>query len=565
MTAKRLINYEQDMCRKIFAFALLTAMFAGCHVLIGITDTTSSAELTVTIDGDGAGSIYSMPPGIECGETCVATFQVGTEVTLTPASALASSFTGWSGDGECMGRGPCTLVVDSTYAVHAHFEQGGKVRAVAHFGGPDGDFVLEASTDNEGNRILGGNFRDVTNLGGPSLSSNGDTDVFIAKFDRDGNHIWSVSFGGIGRDELHGLQLDGDGNIFASGEYAGTLTIGSTTLPRGASIDTFVAKFAAATGEPMWAQGFVGQNVVRTHGIAVDGDNNVIVSFYFKGSSNFGKGDETASAGDDTVLAKYKGQDGGHIWSKTFGSIGETAADDQITNVVCDIHDNSIVITGYFVDTINLGGNNLVQTGDGRNMFLARYDTNGQHIWSRGHGTDEDVFPGSSCLDSDGDIIVSGRFSGRISLGGDDFISTDDDDIFLARYSRVNGAHRWSRVWSGAGYKGITGASLLSSGDIVVSGFYSLDTDFDGMLMSNATRTNLFAARVADVDGTLVWLTTFGDEQGAGGGRGRAISVDPYDDSVLLLGTFNDTVDFGIGDAFQSAGAEDIAIVELSP
>ncbi len=58
-------------------------------------------DLTVTLAGDGAGTVTSAPAGLNCGETCEATFDYGSTVTLTATPADGSVFLGWTGDADC--------------------------------------------------------------------------------------------------------------------------------------------------------------------------------------------------------------------------------------------------------------------------------------------------------------------------------------------------------------------------------------------------------------------------------------------------------------------------------
>jgi Fe-S cluster biogenesis protein NfuA len=76
--------------------------------------------LTLTKNGNGAGSVTSTPAGIDCGPTCSSGFDYGTEVTLTAAAAEGSTFTGWSG--ACSGTGSCVVTMDQARSVSASFE-----------------------------------------------------------------------------------------------------------------------------------------------------------------------------------------------------------------------------------------------------------------------------------------------------------------------------------------------------------------------------------------------------------------------------------------------------------
>ncbi|MCK9485550.1 MAG: DUF1565 domain-containing protein [Dehalococcoidia bacterium] len=79
------------------------------------TFTLDQHDLTVTVTGPG--SVTSAPAGIDCPETCAATFDYGTDVALTPAPDTGSVFLGWSGNAACDG----TVTVTEPTACTAAF------------------------------------------------------------------------------------------------------------------------------------------------------------------------------------------------------------------------------------------------------------------------------------------------------------------------------------------------------------------------------------------------------------------------------------------------------------
>ena len=84
-------------------------------VTAGFTQSGVTYNLTVTRTGTGAStsSVTSTPAGINCGATCVKSFDSGTVVTLTPAPGATYIFGGWSGDADCA-DGAVTLDADKT-------------------------------------------------------------------------------------------------------------------------------------------------------------------------------------------------------------------------------------------------------------------------------------------------------------------------------------------------------------------------------------------------------------------------------------------------------------------
>jgi subtilisin-like proprotein convertase family protein len=81
--------------------------------------TPPPVALTVTRTGSGSGTVTASPSGIDCGETCEATYNRGTAVTLTATAAAGSVFAGWGG--ACTGSGPCVVTLTAATAVTATF------------------------------------------------------------------------------------------------------------------------------------------------------------------------------------------------------------------------------------------------------------------------------------------------------------------------------------------------------------------------------------------------------------------------------------------------------------
>ena len=125
----------------------------------------------------------------------------------------------------------------------------------------------------------------------------------------------------------------------------------------------------------LWSQHFGAQGS-STRGFAITTDpwGNVIVAGSFSGSVGFGGGNLVAE-GTDVFLAKYTPA-GVHLWSQKFGG----AAADQAYAVAVD-GEGYIFVTGYFQGIADFGGNALVSQG-GNDMFVAKYNSVGDHVWS---------------------------------------------------------------------------------------------------------------------------------------------------------------------------------------
>lgn len=119
--------------------------------------------------------------------------------------------------------------------------------------------------DAVGNVYLIGRFNGTVDMD-PSaaiynLTSNGGSDVFIVKYSPGGNFLWAVQFGSLGIDDGYDLEVDGAGNIIATGYYQFTVDFdpGVSVNNRTAtgSQDVFVIKLNSS-GNLIWANSIGG-------------------------------------------------------------------------------------------------------------------------------------------------------------------------------------------------------------------------------------------------------------------------------------------------------------------
>ena len=93
------------------------------------------------------------------------------------------------------------------------------------------------------NVLVTGFFQGTVDFGGGALSSAGNSDVFLAKYDAAGAHLWSQRFGDTGVDVGRAIAVDGAGNVLVTGILRGTVDFGGGPLTSAGLSDIFVAKF----------------------------------------------------------------------------------------------------------------------------------------------------------------------------------------------------------------------------------------------------------------------------------------------------------------------------------
>jgi Divergent InlB B-repeat domain len=94
-----------------------------CNVTMNTAKSVTAnfiAQHQLTVSKSGSGTVTSNPSGINCGATCSALYDQGTQVTLSATPASGYRFSGWSGAG-CSGTGSCVVTMDAAKSVTANF------------------------------------------------------------------------------------------------------------------------------------------------------------------------------------------------------------------------------------------------------------------------------------------------------------------------------------------------------------------------------------------------------------------------------------------------------------
>jgi len=273
----------------------------------------------------------------------------------------------------------------------------GKQKWAKRLGGADHDAVFGMTAGPDGDVVFGGYFvSPEIYLGGDFLTNvgPGTYDVFIARFDKDGNHIWSRSADGATFSYVHSAAIDSEDNVVACGGFkGGVLKSGPMQLPNAGEEDTWVARFGPG-GEPLYWASYGGPNHDACHSVASTPDGGVVVVGSFQSPFiDFG-GDKIPHVGapgtHDLYVFKLA-SDGQHVWSQGHGGgdwdLAKTVAIDGAGRIFVGGATNS--------PSIDVGGGPLTGAGPSgafAQVLLFQLSSGGQHVWSASFGgPDEDV------------------------------------------------------------------------------------------------------------------------------------------------------------------------------
>ncbi len=253
----------------------------------------------------------------------------------------------------------------------AKFDSNGTCLWAKAASGTGGSRAKSVVIDAAGNPILSGFFLGNTTFGTNNLSSAGSWDIFLAKFNTTGDVVWIRPSGGIDDDYGYGVAVDSGNNIFSVGQFRNISSFGSTNLTSVGQHDGYIARYNT-DGQLIWVRPMKAQfnDVVAAPSLAVDTSGNAFIVGSFHGSVIFAPSNltlnETAPQHDgDVFVVKYSNA-GEPLWA-----YNPTGSGTEIgRNIVIDVN-GSPYVTGVFDGPVNFGRASLATMGS---TFLGKMD-----------------------------------------------------------------------------------------------------------------------------------------------------------------------------------------------
>src|SRR5579862_2159587 len=329
---------------------------------------------------------------------------------------------------------------------HAQFQWAKRVASTID---TDTELSIGMTLDTNGNCYVTGWFDGTNDFGGVTLTndSGGGQDIFVAKYNSSGALQWAQRAGGssTNRDAGRGMGVDPNGNVYAAGGYYGPANFGSINLPASASQNFFLAKYNNI-GAVQWVQQGIGGNDVDGTGLAVDGAGNSYALV-------FANNGDTIMFGS-TPVATPNDFDNNYDASTILVKFDNTGAfkwaqvmggygETYATKVAVDAAGN-VYVRGGFSATLTIGTSNLVVSpGASENVFIAKFNNSGALIWVQ-VPTGGNGDEGGVAVDSTGNVYISGSFSIPLNFGGITLTNAGSLDAFVAKYNS-SGAIQWAQ------------------------------------------------------------------------------------------------------------------------
>ena len=134
-------------------------------------------------------------------------------------------------------------------------------------------------------------------------SINDLSDILVAKFDSSGNMIWAKAAGGPFPDTGFDVTMDGIGNSYVTGRFRDSTLFADTTLISAGNGDIFIVKYDPE-GEIVWIKRAGGTTIDEGHSIVLHGSNDLYVGGFFSGSANFDRTTKNSAGNDDIFVSK---------------------------------------------------------------------------------------------------------------------------------------------------------------------------------------------------------------------------------------------------------------------
>lgn len=371
------------------------------------------------------------------------------------------------------------------------------------------------------------------------------------------NFVWAQSFGGPANDIGKIVRIDNSGNIITAGTFNGTADFdpgpGTYTMTSAGFEDVYITKLNS-TGALVWALRFgnatgsspgTGDNV---RGLTTDASGNIYAIGNFSSTVDFNPGGGvntfTSSGIYDAYILKLNSS-GTYVWAKTISGTSNEIG------FGIDVDATGVYATGYSgagADFDPSATTHTVTNAGGSDVFVAKYDLNGNYLWAQGMGGTNAEIGYSIKAHPNGYVYTTGYFGGTADFspgttGPPSITSAGNSDIFISVLNASTGSYSLQASMGGTGNDMGIDLAIDGSGNIYTTGSFNGSCDFDpgaapGFLTSLGS-SDPFVCKLTPAL-TYLWAKQI---EGSAADEGLGISIDALGNSYTT-GYFNTTADF---------------------
>ncbi|MBL7984165.1 MAG: hypothetical protein JNM91_04165, partial [Flavobacteriales bacterium] len=382
-----------------------------------------------------------------------------------------------------------------------------------------GGLVVDAA----GRAVVCGSFYSDLVIGSlPVLTSNGQSDIYVAMFDADGTPLWVRSAGGANFDDALDLAIDSEGRITITGYFQSpSITIGSTTLNLLGNMDVLVAQYDA-NGNALWADRYgwtASSGLEWGRAIVADANNDLYVTGQYKTALQVpGLPDLQACNGREQGFLLKLDANGNGLWSLMPQCTGDASLGLTICDALALAPDGSVYLGGDFRgDTAYFANDtlaNFMPSGQSDDAFVVKYTPAGEELWVRTWaGTNYDEIR-SLATDSEGNLLVATTREGGHLINGIDlpFAGSNGNYRMTLWKLDADGTALWGRRAGDSNFSHeFTDLAVDTDDHVWAGGYYQSRCTFDNIVFPNNGNFEFYGLFVAHYDADGVVQEVFTD------------------------------------------------------
>ncbi len=367
--------------------------------------------------------------------------------------------------------------------------------------------------------------------------------LFICKFDPDGNYLWGKKLANNSHENyFSSLTVDNSNNIIITGSVYNNADLNGDGIIQGdLEISSngycgFISKFDSS-GVFLWAKRLKGTaGEYAFHPLTTDKSNNIFIT----GAGLLDNEDNSSDNSTGDYINKLD-PSGNFLWAKELFNKANSIALDNSNNLVISFRNyinklnssgdltwekffeancnsiridrtDNIFLTGYVNGNADLNGDGI-QSDNGieicnssvfgnNDIFISKFNSSGNFMWIKRLGGLYDDYGMSITSDNSNNVLITGYVSGNADLNGDSMINTEmpettsinssTSNIFIIKFNSSGSFIFSKRIENNSV---ATGYSIITDNydSILITGTLggSCDLDEDGIIASDTAENSL--------------------------------------------------------------------------
>jgi len=363
------------------------------------------------------------------------------------------------------------------------------------------DLVSDMVMDKHNNTYLACNYTALSTR--EKLSTNGEKDIYIAKYNQSGKQIWYKQINTTNYCHISSLELDSLGRLLISGFFTNELKLGKELLHAKSGNNAFIA-ILDTTGKFSFAKN-------------IEGNFKGTKTFFRPSRSEPGYCFAGSYTGDIVVdEITYKGNYKSDIFICKFNEEGvlldylilEGKGNDQVNDMIVQ-KSGDIYLTGSFEYDLRIKNSRLISNGR-TDAFFIHLDNTFNLLASNQIGGYYEDYGSNVKLDNNQDLLWTGCFSGEIQVNDNQLISSNGNlDVFVSKYN-IDDKLIWIDQFGGVGNDYISSIETNNLNSIYICGSFKGSIEKgNAIIESKNSSSDVFLAKY-DSDGVFNYVETFG-------------------------------------------------------